>query len=116
MIIVLWRRWGPLGLVFLVLGFLVWVGVSALLRNLLDITATNGWWNVIALVFGFGLGAIANWLFAVKIVEPKLDRPDAFPKVESSTLFFLRLRHWSFAIAAIGVVFLVPNVMDVVSG
>ncbi|SOE64801.1 hypothetical protein SAMN06296378_1448 [Salinibacterium xinjiangense] len=116
MIIVMWRRWGPLGLVFLVFGFLVWVGVSALLRQQLHTTSVTGWWDVGALVFGFGIGAIANWFFAVMVVEPKLDRPNAFPKVASSTLFFLPLRHWSLAIVAVGVVFLIPNLIEVISG
>lgn len=108
--LLIWRRWGPLGLLFLIGGFLLWVALGAAMRSAFQITATTGWWNVIALIIGFGVGAAANWIFAVKVVEPKLDRRSG-ANVASSALFFLSLRHWSWAILAIGLVFLVPNVI-----
>jgi hypothetical protein len=113
--IIIWRRWGPVGLLFLVLGFLIWVGLGAVIRAASGITATTGWYSVIALVIGFGIGAVANWLFAVRVVEPKLDRPGAVPPVPSSTLFFMPLRWWSIAILVVGVVFLVPNLIAALS-
>ncbi|MGV8852315.1 MAG: hypothetical protein ACOH1M_07085 [Rhodoglobus sp.] len=116
MIIVMWRRWGPAGLLFLALGFMLWVAVTTIIRAQFQITALNGWWNIFALVFGFSVGALANWFFAVKVVEPKLDRPNAFPKVDSSTLFLMPLRYWTFVILLIGMVFLVPNLIEVISG
>jgi hypothetical protein len=112
---IIWRRWGPLGLLFLVLGFLLWVGLGAVIKSTLQITATTGWWSVIALVLGFGAGALANWVFAVRVVEPRLDRPQG-ANVAPSTLFFLPLRHWTWAIVAIGLLFLVPNVIAAVAG
>jgi hypothetical protein len=114
-IIVFSRRWGPIGLGFLVIAFLAWVGLGWVIRAVSHITATTGWWNVDSLIIGFGFGAFANWLFAVKVVEPRLDRPDDVPRPPSSTLFFLPLRHWTWAIVALGVVFLIPNVLDVLS-
>ena len=109
MILIFWRRWGPVGLLFLVAGFLLWVALAAVIRAAFHISATVGWWNVFALIAGFGIGAFANWLFAIKVVEPRLDRPNAVPPPPSSTLYFLRLRHWTWVIAATGAVFLVPN-------
>lgn len=114
--IIFWHRWGPLGLIFLVLGFMSWVALGALMRTTFQITATTGWWSVIALIIGFGFGAVANWIFSVKVVEPKLDRPNANPAPAASTLFFMPLRYWSITIAAIGVVFLVPNLIAAISG
>lgn len=103
-----------MGLIFLVLGFLLWVGIGTIIREALHITATTGWWSVVSLVVGFGIGALANWLFAVKVVEPKLDQPNAFPPVPTSTLFFLTLRQWTWGIVALGGVFLVPNFLAAV--
>lgn len=114
--LIIWRRWGPVGLLFLALGFLLWVGLGAAWRAAFQITATTGWWSVGALVIGFGLGALANWLFAVKVVEPRLDRPGARPPVAPSTLFFLPLRRWTLAIVGIGVLFLVPNLIAAITG
>ena len=111
MFIIIWRRWGPVGLLFLVAGFLLWVALASVIRSSLHIIATTGWWNVIALVVGFGVGAFANWLFAVKVVEPRLDKPNADPRPPSSTLFFLPLRHWTWVIVALGAVFLIPNLI-----
>jgi hypothetical protein len=107
--IIIWRRWGPVGLVFLILGFLLWVGISQVIRASLHIVETTGWWSVIALVIGFGIGALANWLFAVNVVEPRLDRRNTETPRASSTLFFIPLRHWTWVIGAFGVLFLIPN-------
>lgn len=112
MFLIIWQRWGHLGLAFLALGFGIWIGLGFALRAVLG--NTQSWWNVAALIVGFGLGALANWVFAVKLVEPRLDRPqdDLNPPPPRSTLFFLPLRHWTWVILAIGVVFLIPNVLD----
>ena len=107
--IVIWRRWGPLGLIFLVLGFLLWVAIAAVYREAFSVTEKTGWWQVASLIVGFGIGAAANWLFAAKVVEPRLDKPGAYPPVPASTLFFMTLRQWTWGIVAVGILFLIPN-------
>lgn len=110
----MWRRWGPMGLVFLALGLVLTVGIGNLMRVTFSLESKPGVWQVLSIVVGFGIGALANWLFAVKLVEPKLDKPDAYPPVPSSTLFFLPLRHWTWVIVAVGLVFAVANVIAAV--
>jgi len=106
-----WRRWGILGLAFAVAGFLLSFGFSRIFDPFFgDSVSPSRWAAVFGLVAGFGLGALANWLFAVLVVERTLDKPHADPRVPSSTIYFMRLRYWSFVILGIGVVFLVPNV------
>ena len=109
MFIIFWRRWGILGLPFAVVGFLLSVAFGELFQPFFDETPSGGWPSVFGLVVGFGLGALGNWLFATLVVEPKLDRPHADLPPPSSTIYFMRLRYWSFVILAIGVVFLIPN-------
>ncbi len=113
MFFIFWRRWGILGLAFLLGGFLVSVALSYLFRPVFNSATATGWPVVFGLLVGFGLGALANWLFAVLVVEPKLDRPNAEPPVPSSTLYFMRLRYWSFAILGIGAIFFIPNLYAV---
>ena len=108
--LIIWQRWGPLGLIFAVLGFLLSAGVGWILRWLFGLDPANSHWtSVVGLVVGFGVGALANWLFAVHVVEPRLDRLGTDSPAAPSTLFFLPLRYWTFGILVIGVVFLVPN-------
>ena len=109
MFIVFWRRWGILGLAFLLVGFLLAFAVGAVIKASLHTTDLHGWWGPFGIVVGFGLGAFANWLFAVLLVEPRLDRPNAVSPPPVSTLYFMRLRYWTWVIVAVGVVFFVPN-------
>ena len=110
MFIIFWRRWGIIGAAFLLAGFLVSFGLAKAFQPLFGGSPTSHWPWVFGLIFGFSIGALANWLFAVRVVEPKLDRPGSNPPVASSTIYFMPLRYWSFVILAIGVVFIVPNV------
>lgn len=116
LMVIIWRRWGPLGLLFLVAGFLLWVVIAAISRSAMHITATTGWWSVVSLIVGFGIGAAANYFVAVRVVEPRLDKRNTEAAKPPSTLFFLPLRRWTWVIVAIGLVFLVPNALAAAAG
>jgi hypothetical protein len=115
MFFIFWRRWGILGLAFLVGGFLVSVALSYLFRPLFNSPTPTGWPLIFGLIVGFGAGALGNWLFAVLVVEPKLDRPNSEPPVATSTLYFMRLRYWSIAIVGIGAIFVIPSLYVVLT-
>jgi hypothetical protein len=96
-----------------VAGFALWVGLAAGYRAAVGIDAIQGVWNVVALAIGFGLASAANWIVAIRFVEPVLDKEDeGLPR---STLFFIPVRYCTFLTAAIGLVFLVPNVIDILT-
>lgn len=102
---------------FAVGGFLLSMGFGRLFDPFFSEGAEpSRWASVFGLIAGFSLGAFANWLFAVLVVEPKLDKPDADPPVATSTICFMRLRYWSFVILGIGLVLLVPNVNAALRG
>lgn len=111
MILIIWRRWGWIGLLFPVAGFLLWVGIGMGLRAAMQLDEVQGVWNLVALVIGFGVAAIASWLFTLRYIEPVLDRPSK--NLPRSTLFFMPVRYWAFVTVAIGLVFFVPNAIEI---
>lgn len=123
-----WQRWGPLALLYPLLGFILWLVIAGIVRAATGAQGTQGLWNVIGLVSGFAIASVAGWFFSVYVVERRLDPKPVTraPRNEfdsgripqgggPSTLFFLPVRYWAFVTAALGLLLLVPNVLDLAS-